>query len=318
MSNAIPVDSMPEYLYKYVSAKRALSCVPEVGDGVLRATQPAALNDPFECHISMLMMEAREAMESPLPMQVRALPEKFMEGMVSEEVLRTEEQRKREENTKFACALTNINPRKKVSASDVDRERQKSGSLFARTLLARQLSGRFGIIAFSECPFHPLMWSHYTTDGSGFVIGYNSEIILGLAEQIGARLVKVVYERDPIPLYEYRAFENLDNIYHLLATKSDHWKYEEEWRLIVELEHTVGIGKVDDLNLPVNLLRIPNEAVVEVFYTERTRKKHIDELNRRLTSKNNRYGGSNSNVGQIGVRKLVMSNYDYRYQESPE
>ena len=36
-------------LSKYVTARRALTCIPEVGDGTLRATQPAALNDPFEC-----------------------------------------------------------------------------------------------------------------------------------------------------------------------------------------------------------------------------------------------------------------------------
>ena len=33
-----------EILYKYVSAERALLCLPEIGDGALRATQPAALN----------------------------------------------------------------------------------------------------------------------------------------------------------------------------------------------------------------------------------------------------------------------------------
>ena len=38
-------------LYKYVTHERALTCIPEVGDGTLRATQPAALNDPFECAI---------------------------------------------------------------------------------------------------------------------------------------------------------------------------------------------------------------------------------------------------------------------------
>ena len=38
-------------LYKYVTPERALTCIPEVGNGTLRATQLAALNDPFECHV---------------------------------------------------------------------------------------------------------------------------------------------------------------------------------------------------------------------------------------------------------------------------
>ena len=40
-----------DILYKYVTPRRALTCIPEVGDGTLRATQPAALNDPFECAV---------------------------------------------------------------------------------------------------------------------------------------------------------------------------------------------------------------------------------------------------------------------------
>ena len=47
-------------LYKYVSAERALTCLPEVGDGALRATQPAALNDPFECAVIKTFVESDE------------------------------------------------------------------------------------------------------------------------------------------------------------------------------------------------------------------------------------------------------------------
>ena len=41
-----------DILYKYVTAERVLTCLPEVGDGTLRATQPSALNDPFECSVT--------------------------------------------------------------------------------------------------------------------------------------------------------------------------------------------------------------------------------------------------------------------------
>ena len=49
-----------DLLYKYVSAERALTCLPEIGDGTLRATQPSALNDPFECSVYKLFVEADE------------------------------------------------------------------------------------------------------------------------------------------------------------------------------------------------------------------------------------------------------------------
>ena len=38
-----------EILYKYVSAEQVQTCLPEVGDGTLRATQPSVLNDPLQC-----------------------------------------------------------------------------------------------------------------------------------------------------------------------------------------------------------------------------------------------------------------------------
>ena len=44
-------------LYKYMIAERVLTCLPEVGDGTLRATQPAALNDPFECAVRAAFIE---------------------------------------------------------------------------------------------------------------------------------------------------------------------------------------------------------------------------------------------------------------------
>ena len=50
-ANSILSVSEPKTLYKYVNAQRALNCMPEVGDGTLRATQPAALNNPFECAV---------------------------------------------------------------------------------------------------------------------------------------------------------------------------------------------------------------------------------------------------------------------------
>ena len=43
------VSGLGKVLYKYVTAERILTCPPSVGNRTLRATQPAALNDPFEC-----------------------------------------------------------------------------------------------------------------------------------------------------------------------------------------------------------------------------------------------------------------------------
>ena len=53
-----------DLLYKCISAECALTCLPEIGDGTLRATQPLALNDPFESSVYKLFVERDEEEEN--------------------------------------------------------------------------------------------------------------------------------------------------------------------------------------------------------------------------------------------------------------
>ena len=268
-------------LYKYVTAERVLTCLPEVGDGTLRATQPASLNDPFECAVGRIHVVSRTSVEPS----------------------------KREENRLYAEALTRIHEASPVSEGDVNMARYEYGSLYLRELLTRQLSRRFGIVSFSENPRHPLMWSHYTTDGSGFVIGYDREQLEKLSSR--DRSLSPVHYKDQLDLltgYEPVGWpEGRLNV--LLSTKSSHWDYEKEWRLIVELNETIGVGQRDRHGQPINLLRVPNSAVMEVYCTERTPKETVRRVLDRLTDRNNRYK-------QTDIKKLVMSPKDYGYEEA--
>lgn len=262
-------------LYKYVTAERALTCIPEVGDGTLRATQPAALNDPFECAVTTLYV-----MDEP------------------------------KENRELAKALTDINPNRPVTEDDVRRARQENGSLFTRQLFAEQASTRFGIVSFTTDPYHPLMWSHYTVDGSGFVIGYDAAA-LGQFLASEDSLLEVRYGEKPPPILGPIVLASPEsNLPALLSVKSDHWSYEREWRLIVELSRTTGTGASDRHGQPINLVRVPNEAVVRVYYTERTPPDSVDLIRDRLGAKNNRYRASDP-------RKLVLSSASYGYEEAP-
>ena len=266
----------PEILYKYMTAERTLMCLPEVGDGTLRATQPAALNDPFECAVQM--------------------------GTVTPE----------DDDQQLAKALSDIHGTSKVTESDVRREKFYSGSFYLRNLLTRQLSQRFGIVSFSTDPRHPLMWSHYTRDGSGFVIGYSANRLISLASGWGW-LRQVVYRADMERWFGYGVLNDpKENLLAALSLKSDHWKYEDEWRLIAELKDTIGTGHSDDLGQPINLVRVPNEAVVEVFHTERTPRETVELIQARLQDPNNRYGTQS-------LTRLLMAVTRYGYEdEDPE
>ena len=266
---------LPQLLYKYVTADRAMTCLPEVGDGALRATQPGALNDPFECHVVKT----------------------FVEQDISEGDVR------------FASILTRMHELAPVTPADVAEARRAYGSLYMRELLARQWSQRFGIVSFAAVPFNPLMWSHYTGDGSGFVIGYKTESLRSLAGD-EERLREVTYSSKPPLLMDYIvALEPESNRYVLLCMKGSHWEYEKEWRLIVELDRTVGTGARDRHGQPINLVRITNSAVAKVYYSERTPVESVDEIKRRLAAGNNRYGVKEPT-------KLVLSERTYGYEEA--
>ena len=90
-------------------------------------------------------------------------------------------------------------------------------------MLARQLSLRFGVVSFSSCYQHPLMWSHYTVDGSGFVIGYEVEQLLNIAAT-SEYLRRVTYSSTPIYLFGFEPLaEPENNILIILSTKGSHW-----------------------------------------------------------------------------------------------
>ena len=266
-----------EILYKYVTANRALTCIPEVGDETLRATQPAALNDPFECAVAVAYVIPDES----------------------------------EENRRLAEALTQINESTPVTEEHVQNARQRYGSLFTRQLFAEQVSTKFGIVSFAADPQHPLMWAHYTTDGSGFAIGYDKSAIAKLVGANGA-LLPVRYLGGPmrIPRPVVLASPS-SNLPRFLSLKSDHWRYENESRLIVEMNETIGTGETDRHGQPVNLVRVPNEAVVRVYYTERTPPESLETIRNRLANDNNRYQTDSP-------RKLVMSSTSYGYEEAQE
>ena len=263
-----------EFLYKYVSSKRVLTCLPEVGDGTLRATQPSALNDPFECATTKKFVEKDSAAG----------------------------------NRQLSAVLTNIHDSTPVTEADVLVARERFGSLYMRELTSRQLSRRFGVIAFASSPYHPLMWSHYTVDGSGFVIAYDvGELRRLCATEDYLRPVR--YSKKPPFILDYPVLSDAGNILIFLAHKSDHWAYEEEWRLIVELNATIGTGHRDAHDQSINLVRIPNTAVSKVFFTERTPKAAVDEVRKRLEDANNRYRARH-------LTKLVLSETQYAYVEA--
>ena len=267
-----PNTAEPTVVYKYLTATRALEVLPEGGNGALRTTQPASLNDPLECATRCSAVYPTEALE------VHEMLE----------------------------ALNWAVPEHPLTKSDIQLARRQLGSQAWNDLFRKQLSLRFGVVAFSSSAFHPLLWAHYADSGTGVVIGYRASVLEGMTtgyERLGA----VQYLKEPPLSAGHVIFKDEGNLHALLLTKADYWSYEQEWRLTLELKNTVGTGKTDPRGYSVNLRPIPNEAVAEVFVTERTPPEALEKIDARLSNPSNRYRTK-------ATRILVLAQDQYGYE----
>jgi hypothetical protein len=88
----------------------------------------------------------------------------------------------------------------------------------ARTVLRNRL----GILCLTERPDNHLMWVHYAQNHTGFVLGFDARAAFFQEHQRVLR--KVIYQKKP------RVFSEADM--NVCFFKSDHWKYEQEWRCV--------------------------------------------------------------------------------------
>lgn len=99
------------------------------------------------------------------------------------------------------------------------------------------LSARYGLICFSRSYSNPVQWAHYAQSHSGLCLGFDIEV---------SKLQRVRYSRNRVVLRrtEDLTEEYLNPVMHqLLLTKFKHWSYEQEERVLVDLD--LGMKRED-------------------------------------------------------------------------
>ena len=237
----------PKVLYKYMSAERALLVLPQSGNGTLRVTQPATLNDPFECASRLLPDSPKGVVD------IKEIAEKFK----------------------------NFSPKSKGISGNIRSSTTVTGTHDWSKCLRELLSLKFGIVSFSANPLEPLLWAHYGDSGKGVAIGYDTS---GLKEIPTANeIFGPVQYHDKLPtVTESLVVQPGSELKNLMLMKSNHWGYEKESRLVLELSNTIGTGENDENGFPICLCSIPNEAVVEVIVTQRCPEGISSTLHERL------------------------------------
>lgn len=193
-SCAGPMIEVPR-LYKYMSLERLLDLlkVPTI-----RFTQPEALNDPYECHLTLdrheVAADYRHFRRSQSPEMSAEALEKSVASL---------------EDTLVMDALHRY----------------------------RELRANFGLVSLSEDPLQLLMWAHYGCEHKGVAVELDlmhPTLRPGSpGGDVYSDLRKVQYTQKKIVGIPSRS-----KIIEVLCTKSPDWSYEREWRLIRTLNLT--------------------------------------------------------------------------------
>jgi len=90
-----------------------------------------------------------------------------------------------------------------------------------------KISSEYGLLCFSEDKYNPVQWAHYADNHKGVCLGFD-------IPEKKLRKVKYVAERLARETLNQSDFNE-----KLLATKFNHWSYEQERRLIIDLNNNL-------------------------------------------------------------------------------
>jgi len=130
---------------------------------------------------------------------------------------------------------SNLSPAKRMLLrSELQRRLQNNPESFTDTL--HDLLGNVGILSLSESSEVPLLWSHYADGYRGVCVEFDSSVGLFLAAQ------KVHYT-DTRPIINRLIDSPQEMLTKGMFTKSIHWAYELEWRVIARWGDTNRIER---------------------------------------------------------------------------
>lgn len=133
---------------------------------------------------------------------------------------------------------------------------------------------RLGLLSLSSKKNDLLMWSHYANSHQGIVIGFNKNHEYfkqnkSFKDYEGLlKIVKYQYKKPKVYLMEDREF---------LFTKSNHWKYEKEYRMIKKLENLIKIGDIYVDKFPKDLI---SSVIFGLKISEEYKQKILDTLSK--------------------------------------
>lgn len=225
----------PQTLYKYMTLNTAYKVFES---GCLRFSSPIRFNDPFDCqwnpfwwiHDARVHKNLHESLTlavlDPTSLPTDCSPDaKRMFEQASIEILKVPTENRRDVAGQFVrWMLRPFEPGRKPP-----------------TPLTDQLIRSYRILSLSARPDSMLMWSHYSDQHSGVVLGFNAT---RLQNSWQLKAMKVKYTDmwpkadDPVKAAEAITFDREVPLpepvsgTQLPFLKAEDWKYEQEWRFL--------------------------------------------------------------------------------------
>jgi hypothetical protein len=147
--------------------------------------------------------------------------------------------------------------------------------------LTRAMNREIGILCLTEKMDNLLMWAHYASNHTGFVIALNEKhSFFDRGSEIG-HLKKVRYSitRPEVTLLD-PTLSDMEHIYQwindIFCIKSEHWDYEQEWRMIVALRNCQNViaSQQDD----ICLFELPKSCITGIILGCRMSTEHKEAI----------------------------------------
>ena len=238
-------------LFKYLPVDR----IDVLENLQIRFSPLLSLNDPFE---SQPLIDIKNKIDEVLQQQLEDLDEIWDNTAIEE---------KTPENRKL---LEEIRSEVMGNAYSIN----NPSGLGKR--LIDFLNDRFGVLCLSRTEDNLLMWSHYTDQGRGLVIGFDEQHEFFNQPTLSGQIKKptpVIYtnKRSKVIPNEEKYFEKL------FCEKPRDWAYEEEERLFRLCINKKNSISKDVYGMDIILSNLPKDAIKAVFVgynsTEETKKK---------------------------------------------
>lgn len=246
-----------------------------LNEGLIRFTQSGALNDPWEMRPYIERLMEDELFESEIASKAKAFNHKELARLAAEKIWNDlpRKQRRSRPLVKVQAdvlRLIQTNPREfeRLYEKYFDETIQiyKAAEPIVIKDIPNILNKTVGVLSLSEKADHPLMWSHYAANHSGFVIAFEEThsffTTRRSAEDDLSGLHQIVYSVDRPQLSSL--MDQTMTWIPLFFTKDANWNYEKEWRMVRPLKEASKV--IENPNGDICLFDLPSDCICGVIF----------------------------------------------------